>query len=746
MSDTPVDFNEQRRVYDDFYGDGGFLKEDPTEPKKCVLIPQDWFNKWVSYIGRCRSEQLNFSSPSINGCGPGPVDFSRIMDNGKLKSNLVLEVDVKPISEELFNHLSRWYGIEGPINGIPYRDFYKTDKNEYTFDLYPPSIKLIPRGNYVNFELNCHSHKTIGYVKLCIRKNNKLESDAEIHLWDAANKDELTDDETVTLRECSLVGDKEIEYSVGSRTLFNGDSSEYSHLIDFSPSPFPRGVCGLNNLGNTCFMNSAIQCISNVAPLRNFFLSGEFIGSINETNKLGSHGEIANAFAELIKEMWSDKKRGLSCVPRELKYKIGRYAPQFLGYTQHDAQELMNFLLDFLHEDLNRIKEKPYIEDKDADGRPDDEVATEAWSNFKRRNNSIIVDLFYGLLKSTVECPTCGYVSVTFDPFSSLSLPLDVKFLSIYVGPFALFSLPVTPLCRARDIVQSLEHHAPITDDSKYVVTRKSGNEFDVISAESNENLYGENIYVFKVTGVLYLKVLLLGKYSSESVPLLVSFEYLTNRISKQDLCNAVKLELSKYNEVYGEDFEEICRDNNLIFSFENEIFPVEPEETIVIECLGNTQVKQDPIIRLPVKLQNCVDLFLTSEQLGIHDLWYCKVCKDHQRAFKKFDLWKLPRILVVHLKRYRSSYRVSKNDVYVEYPLDDFRLPYLKDSPTYELTAVSNHMGGLGGGHYTAFAKSGNSWYSFNDTYVDKLSTPPVSSSAYILVYSSKEVSSNGH
>ena len=51
---------------------------------------------------------------------------------------------------------------------------------------------------------------------------------------------------------------------------------------------------------------------------------------------------------------------------------ISRKAPQFAGYLQHDAQELMNFLLDFLNEDLNKIKEKPYIEVKDADGRADE--------------------------------------------------------------------------------------------------------------------------------------------------------------------------------------------------------------------------------------------------------------------------------------------------------------------------------------------------------------------------------------
>jgi ubiquitin carboxyl-terminal hydrolase 6/32 len=64
------------------------------------------------------------------------------------------------------------------------------------------------------------------------------------------------------------------------------------------------------------------------------------------------------------------------------------------------------------------------VELKESDGRPDHEVAKEAWENHLRRNRSIIVDLFQGQLKSTVTCPDCGKVSITFDPFMCLSLPL----------------------------------------------------------------------------------------------------------------------------------------------------------------------------------------------------------------------------------------------------------------------------------------------------------------------------------
>ncbi|KAE9589682.1 putative ubiquitinyl hydrolase 1 [Lupinus albus] len=87
-------------------------------------------------------------------------------------------------------------------------------------------------------------------------------------------------------------------------------------------------------------------------------------------------------------------------------------------------RELLAFLLDGLHEDLNRVKQKPYIEMKDSDCRPDEEVAYECWKNHMARNDSLIVDVCQGQYKSTLVCPVCGKISLTFDPFMYLSLPL----------------------------------------------------------------------------------------------------------------------------------------------------------------------------------------------------------------------------------------------------------------------------------------------------------------------------------
>ncbi|KAJ3098512.1 ubiquitin carboxyl-terminal hydrolase [Physocladia obscura] len=181
------------------------------------------------------------------------------------------------------------------------------------------------------------------------------------------------------------------------------------------------GATGLNNLGNTCFMNSALQCLSNSAHLTAFFLSDRWKDELNADNPLGMNGEVARAYAALMRDLWTgvtnnsedsyyygSRGGGNSVAPRNFKNTIGRFNQTFVGYSQQDSQELLQFLLDGLHEDLNRILKKPYVEQPDMDGKPDDEIATKAWELYRLRNDSQIVDLFQGEYKSRVECIDCG--------------------------------------------------------------------------------------------------------------------------------------------------------------------------------------------------------------------------------------------------------------------------------------------------------------------------------------------------
>ena len=124
------------------------------------------------------------------------------------------------------------------------------------------------------------------------------------------------------------------------------------------------------------------------------------------------------------------------------------------------------------------------------------------------------------------------------------------------------------------------------------------------------------------------------------------------------------------------------------------------------------------------VSLDDCLDEFGKSEILSQNDAWYCPRCKEHRRASKTFELWKSPDILVIHLKRFSTQGRLrDKLDVHVDFPVEGLDLSSRvvvheeRKSPMYDLFAVDNHYGGLGGGHYTAFAQNffDQNWYEYN-------------------------------
>ena len=182
------------------------------------------------------------------------------------------------------------------------------------------------------------------------------------------------------------------------------------------------GVVGLRNLGNTCFMNSGIQCVSHIPQLVQYFLSKSYINDINTENPLGTKGELCTSYAKVVQQLQYGKDSSIS--PTALKRSIGKFQPMFSGYDQHDSGELITYLLDGLHEDLNRVKKKPYVEGSDSNGRPDEIVAKEQWDNFLLRNKSEIVDLMYGQYRSVLDCPKCQNHSIQFDPFLMCSLPI----------------------------------------------------------------------------------------------------------------------------------------------------------------------------------------------------------------------------------------------------------------------------------------------------------------------------------
>ena len=204
-------------------------------------------------------------------------------------------------------------------------------------------------------------------------------------------------------------------------------NSHYLSLPTQVSTQFPKendkskGFPGLENLGNTCFMNSALQCIVNTQPLLDYFIIGIFQSDINRRNPYNSSGLFANALATLAVANW--KHESTSIIPRQILELVRKYAPHFETGYQQDAHEFLSFFLDILHEELNRAD----LGSRSARIGPKSNCenrAARSWQRNLKTNSSIIVDLFQGQLRSTTKCKSCKGESVKFETFMHLSLPI----------------------------------------------------------------------------------------------------------------------------------------------------------------------------------------------------------------------------------------------------------------------------------------------------------------------------------
>ncbi|XP_058104994.1 ubiquitin carboxyl-terminal hydrolase 9-like [Magnolia sinica] len=871
---------------------------------------RDWQEYVRQDENGCSIDEHCSSSHHMNGSlsnrhRPGQIDNSDLVLNGmegdgnELELRRLLEEghDYVLVPQEVWKKLLEWY-TGGPA--IPRKLISQgVFRKGFIVEVYPLSLQLIDARDNTQSVIRISKRASVRelYNRVCTLL--KLEQE-KVRIWDYFNKkkQELLTDFNRTLEDAQLQMDQHILLEVevdgfwpsgsgldstgnglalvpiepsrssttiaGGPTMSNGYSTGYGsnlyggilnstqrdtedgrELLSTSTSTKGDGggLNGLQNLGNTCFMNSALQCLVHTPPLVEYFIQ-DYSEEINRWNPLGLKGELAIAFGELLRKLWSPGR--IPIAPRAFKGKLARFAPQFSGFNQHDSQELLAFLLDGLHEDLNRVKDKPYFETKDANGRPDEEFADECWRNHKARNDSIIVDVCQGQYKSTLVCPNCSKVSVTFDPFMYLSLPLPsmakrTMTVTVFYGDGSALPMPFTVSVPkhgcCKDLSQVLSSECCLRIDESILLAEVYGHRIYRYLDNPSEPLAGikddDHIVAYRLPikreKLPRLEVLhmrrerstsdlqnggyreLLGtplvSYLGEDVqtggdiqaavrsvlaPLLRRKEFLPPNHVKTGKENGSSVVVDADSPM--ENYEPCSSPKDCsIFDMELEQSPSEDlgfhlwltdEKGLSrIPIENDSPIRPDAVIKvlldwserefelydfsfledLPevlksgftmkktrqeaISLFSCLESFLKEEPLGPDDMWYCPTCKEHRQATKKLDLWRLPEILVVHLKRFSySRYLKNKLDTFVNFPINNLDLSkYVKhkggapQSHVYELYAVSNHYGGLGGGHYSAYVKlvNENRWYDFDDSHVSPVGEEAIkTSAAYVLFY----------
>jgi ubiquitin C-terminal hydrolase len=437
--------------------------------------------------------------------------------------------------------------------------------------------------------------------------------------------------------------EKNLKLTSGEKHTFMNDQKgdETQQINEKTKKLLIPGNSGIYNMGNTCYMNSAIQALSHLYPLRIFlFENKEKIINIILGN--------ASKILESIKTS--------QVIPIELKNKL----------------RSENFKISLLDE-----KEKLFI-----------------------LNNTMTIQLIHLLENLWKE-------NNTIYPLSFRKIFSEVR--KKFFAGFEQQDAEEAYSCIVQQIQEELKENVKI---------------------HFNNKLSSIQVYKYFVDE-MKTKDPTQKNYHAEKRQLKKDMwkEYLTNK-AYREIENYLQKNYSKVMEFFTGFLHSCIQCPHCQYS-SNKFDPF-------------THISLPVINKSSVNLMDCLKEFCKEEILDDNNLWSCKECKKKVRAHKKMQLWSLPGILVIQLKRFDQN-RINKITNLINFPLENLDLknmisPFnLDPSLCYEYTlyCVINHQGTLHQGHYYAFCRKENKWYSFNDDYIDEVSEENIiSHNAYTLFY----------
>eukprot|EP00899_Mesostigma_viride_P029547 jgi/Mesvir1/9778/Mv12412-RA.1 len=445
-----------------------------------------------------------------------------------------------------------------------------------------------------------------------------------------------------------------------------------------------RPMAGLANLGNTCFMNTILQCLLSTDALLSYLQGGR-------TRAEAVNGErkalkIINSVEDLVRDL-SRAKPMSSVAPSNFLRQMVTVAPHFEGNEEHDCQEFLTTLLELMNDDLNRAKlirsslklenGAPLLSPSPslralspqlplaAPGSEDEQgKSLRMWKSYLGECNSIITDLFAGQLCSCVQCTVCQQRHTMYESFLDLSVPIP------------------------------------------------KGN---------------------WITGGFLTDLADWGATSATSYPSYDTVPSLTSATSPAH-SNAGD-ETPRTLDRDGDAMDTLDRDGSI-------------SGVGVGYGAGASSGGGGGALRA-CPLEACLRALTEEEPLDGDNAYMCSTCNRRQRAVKRLTLCRLPRVLVIHIKRFTySTVARDKLSTLVSFPLRDLSLSEFSSEfgtpdngegssggrvhrppASYDLFAVGHHAGSMASGHYFAHClnQDDKNWYCFNDDAVTPISATSV-------------------
>ena len=499
-----------------------------------------------------------------------------------------------------------------------------------------------------------------------------------------------------------------------------------------NPQNTPKGLVGIQNLGDTCFINVILQLLDNLEPIREFYLGGKYKFDSNYENQL------SKVLENVLGNLWNGDSKSIS--PHTFYDSLKEKMPSFANYQQHDAHEFLLSFIDKLYQDrLNN-----------------------------NSNISIFKETLFGILRNTIICPNCQGKNVKFEPVLSLSLPipqeanelLDDFYQTYYINDDLEANYRVICLNQSlherklkllnlagfkehvKKEMKTLEKNDIVLvacnekiiwkmyDDEKekiieiYSLAKKENHTLAFIEINPEAALSAGSFLVFVAFVIQENEV---GRESFLSLPrfllmnkndgiLKVLEKYVLNLLMKIDSslsnkkiegCYDIKLRLfDLVGNINNVDICENCKKPSCnCKSFKSDEYYYEKEGqyesssfklfiklVFVSRKFSSDQLENLLLMKKSIKynekrditLLDCLQEFTKSEILNEENKWFCENCNKNTQGINQLDLFSVPRFLVFQLKRFNAeNNNKGKIQTKVKFPLEKLDLTNLVKSQT---------------------------------------------------------------
>ncbi|CAJ1451868.1 unnamed protein product [Effrenium voratum] len=485
-----------------------------------------------------------------------------------------------------------------------------------------------------------------------------------------------------------------------------------------------KGLLGLCNLGNTCFMNAALQCLTHTHGLQKYFRHCPHAYSLKAQ---GSRQKLLMAFAHWFEQDWGKNVSAPYHQPEDVLRAVQQLNPTFQGYSQQDSQEFLRCVLDNIHEELRRE-----VRDE-ADGRGlsgENGASSEAGRAQPERSS--------GTPASSTDFLASGEVL----PRSSSAAQQLMQFCQ---GPESN-----TDMGEIRLTAGSAENRPASESTDMESSSSCCGPSPNMASGESSEG----------------------GAESSSKKDVQTRFESIVSELFQGKVVSCVRClqcnQISRTSEAVYDISVPIPNANEPASPMSGaDSSPVSmPSSPGALQrsasgglrssswsgVLGGLGKVKSWFYDKGVSLSDCLRRYCAPEYLTGKDQYFCERCKRKNDCEKRIVFKDLPEVLCIHLKRFRFDnaygwFAGAKNSRVVTFPVTSTldMSPFMEEAPNQSeaqntLIGLIQHIGSMGGGHYIAYCqhkKRDKDWYEFDDIQVNPVSAEQVErAEPYVLFY----------